>query len=93
MATPAEKNTMTLVHWPECTNAPCTCGTRGDLLWSTNASPRVLLRDDAGQPIAVACTDCGKLTLDTVTGLCAHCRGAQVQYLAYLLSPLMDPRA
>lgn len=24
-----------LVHWPECTNDPCTCGERGDVLFTT----------------------------------------------------------
>ena len=29
---------MELVHWPECTNAPCTCGERGALMMRTNIS-------------------------------------------------------
>ncbi len=29
-----------LVHWPECTNNPCTCGERGDLLWRVKRADR-----------------------------------------------------
>lgn len=29
---------MELVHWPECTNDPCTCGERGELLFRAEGS-------------------------------------------------------
>lgn len=35
---------MKLIHWPECTNAPCTCGDRGDLLFSN----RIVIQRLAG---------------------------------------------
>ena len=34
---------------------------------------KVLVRDDAGQPLAVACIRCGRFCLDTVTATCARC--------------------
>ncbi len=66
---------MPLVHWPECTNAPCTCGERGDLLFS----------DIWTDPI-VMCTECGHLTRDAkpvvqlVNGLVLYvCDGCWIQ--------------
>ena len=34
---------------------------------------KVLIADDAGQPLAVACQHCGRFCLDTQTATCARC--------------------
>lgn len=41
---------MAIVHWPECTNAPCTCGERGDFLLRSE-KPIVIQRITGREPL------------------------------------------
>ena len=55
-------------------------------------SVRVLLRGDFGEPLAVACRQCGGFALNTDTGLCVPCTLAATpktatQYYARLKGP------
>lgn len=43
------KPKMQLVHWPECTNNPCTCGERGDVLFSN--TPQLTPNPDGAWPV------------------------------------------
>jgi hypothetical protein len=40
--------------------------------------PKVLLRDEDDRVIAVACSKCGRLALNVVTGLCCGCHALAV---------------
>ena len=39
----------------------------------TDHARKILLRDDTGQPLAVACKNCGRFCLDVRTATCARC--------------------